>query len=407
MPLLAGGLALGTARAAEVEDFLSHDFGWVLAQPQFDLGTAYTDNLTYTRGTATIADLSTTLSPGLRLRRGDLTGNNLKLEVTHDEVLFLDHTDNDYRQNHFKGVGRYGTGRISLDATETYEQLSGFLGGIIGQGGILNTSPRNRDVWSGTIRGAYDWTEKTQLTADFSHYQTDWAKDVALYDYSVLRGTLGGLYRLTDRIQLSSDVFYGQTGVSANQANQIRGTPSAVYGVFLGVRGQFTTRISGSAKVGFEDRSFFEPAHRNLVVPAFDFDLSYQFGESTAFTLQYSRRTSPSVNFGGQNVTSGVAILGVLHQLDAAGRWSLRGSVTYQLAEYDNSAATGVASNARTDDFYSTEVGVQFRPRPWLKASLGYAFEYYHVDFANPLLTLRNLTGYQANRVFMNLSFGF
>ena len=407
MPLLAGGWALGTARAAEIEDFLSHDFGWVLAQPQFDLGTAYTDNLTYTRGAATISDLSTTFSPGLRLRRGDLTGNNLKLEVTHDEVLFLSHSENDYRQNHFRGVGQYGTPRLLLEATETYEQLSGFLGGVFGQVGILNTAPRSREVWSGTLHGVYEWTEKTQLTAEFTHQRTDWAKNVDLYDYSVLRGTVGGLYRLTDRIQLSSDFFYGQTGVSANQANQIRGTPSAVDGVFVGVRGQFTTRISGSAKVGFEDRSFFEAAHRNIAVPAFDFDLRYHFGESTTFTLQYIRRTSPSINFGGQNATSGVATLGVLHQLDAAGRWSLRGSVSYQLTEYDNSAVTGAASNARTDDLYSTEVGVQFRPRPWLKASVGYAFEYYHVDFANPLLTLRNLTGYQANRVLMNLSVGF
>ena len=123
--------------------------------------------------------------------------------------------------------------------------------------------------------------------------------------------------------------------------------------------------------------------------------------------LQYSRRTSPSLNLGGQNVTSDAVSLIASHTLDESGRWLVKGTTSYQLADYNNTALTGRPSTARTDDFSTAELALHYQPRPWVTASMGYAFEYYHVNFANPLLALRSLTGYQANRVFLNLSLGF
>ncbi len=402
-----GAVAFLGAEAADFEDFLSHDFGGFTFHPQLDVSEAFTDNLTYSQSTAKVADLQSTFAPGLRILRGDSQGNRAAVEATHDEIVFLDNSAFNYRQNHLKANGLFSTSRLTFEPTENYEQLSGFLGGVIGQGGTINFAPRRRDVWSGTLRTTYGWTDRTQLYADFSHYQTDWAKDVALYDYNTLRGAIGGNYSATDRINLFSEVFYGQSGVSANQLNQPRGVASATYGTFVGARGEFTTRFSGTAKVGVENRDFFEQGRSGILIPAFDLDLRFQFTEATAMQLQYSRRTSPSLNLGGQNVTSDAVSLIASHTLDESGRWLVKGTTSYQLADYNNTALTGRPSTARTDDFSTAELALHYQPRPWVTASMGYAFEYYHVNFANPLLALRSLTGYQANRVFLNLSLGF
>lgn len=399
--------AAGSSRAADFEDFLSHDFGGFTLQPQMDVSEAYTDNLTYTKGRGRIAELQSTFSPGLRVQRGSGQSDRGSLEYMHDETVFLEHPDFNYRQEHLKATGLFTTPRLVIEPTENFEKLSGFLGGVIGQSGFINFAPRRRDVWSGTLRTTYLWTDRTRFYGDFSHYQTDWAPDVPLYDYNTLRGAFGGSYEATDRIQVFGEASYGQSGVTANQAFQTPGVASATYGSFLGVRGEFTTRFSGTAKVGMEARDFFQEGRQTVLIPAFDLDLRFQFSEVTTSTLQYSRRTSPSLNLGGQNVTSDSISLGTVHTLDEAAMWSLRGTAAYQLADYDNTAPAGRASTARVDDFVTAELGLYYQPRPWITTSAGYAFEHYQVSFANPLLALRNLSGYQANRVFVNLSLGF
>jgi len=402
-----GGPFIGSTQAADLEDFLSHDFGGFLVQPQLDLGSSYTDNLTFTEGAGQISDIQGTISPGLRVRRGEITGNFINLEATHDEMLFLDHSDFNYRQNRFKGNGVLRTARTRLEASENYEMLSGFLGGIEGQSGAINNAPRDRTVWSGSWRATYDWTDRTDVYADFGHYVTDWSKDVFLYDFNTLRGALGASYEFTGRIRLFSEVFYGQTGVSANQVGQPKGEPSALFGTFVGARGQFTERFSGTGKVGVENRSFFEPGRASVIIPAFDLDLRYQLTDTIALALVYSRRTSPSLNFGGQNATSDMPSFTATRVFGSSGQWTMRGTTSYQRVDYSNSSAPNQPSTARKDDLLSAELNLAYQPRPWLTVSGGYAFENYSVDFANPLLYLRNLTGYQANRVFVNLSLGF
>ena len=393
--------------AADFEDYLNHDFGGFTVQPQMDVSEAYTDNLTYSQGAGRIAELQSTLSPGVRIQRGDGQSDRGFLEFMHDETLFLDHSNFDYRQEHLKASAHITTARVTLEPLENYEKLSGFLGGVIGQSGVINFAPRRRDVWSGTLRATYLWTERTRVYGDFSHYQTDWAPDVPLYDYNTLRGALGGSYEATDRIQVFGEAFYGQSGVVANQRLQTPGVASATYGSFVGARGEFTSRFSGTAKVGVEVRDFFQQGRSSVLIPAFDLDLRFQFTEATLSMLQYSRRTSPSLNLGGQNVTSDAISLITSHSLDGAGIWMVRSTIAYQMANYDNTAVAPRPSTARVDDFATAELGLYYQPRPWFTTSTGYAFEYYHVNFANPLLALRNLSGYQANRVFVNLSLGF
>lgn len=399
-------LLFSNATAADFEDFLSYNFHDFLIQPQLELGESYTDNLTYTSGIGQISDLQSIFSPGLRLQKGDQKGNFASVKYNHDEVLFLDHSESNYRQNRFKGNGLYSTARTRFDVSEEYDQLSGFLGGILGQSGAINVVPRRRDILFGTARLTYDWSARTDFYADFSHYVTDWAKDVSLYDSSIMRGAVGADYQLTDRIHLFSEASYGQTGVSANQLNQPRGVASAVYGLFLGARGNFTSRLSGTAKFGVEERAFFERGRSGVLIPAFDLNLRFIVTDATLLQLQYNRLSSPSMNFGGQSVTSDTATLTGTHILGGSGMWYLRAVTTFQLADYSSTTAV-FGSTGRTDDFLNAELGLFYRPQPWLTASVGYAFEYYKVNFENPVLAQRSLTGYQANRVFLNLSLGF
>jgi hypothetical protein len=370
------------------------------------VGEIWTDNLTYAKGTNQVSDLQSTFSPGLRLRLGDDTGDFLRAEYHHDEAVFLDHSEDNFRQERASLNGVYQGTRLRLEGKESFERLSGFLGGQIGQSGLANGRPRQRDVSSGNLRASYDWTARTDVYTEFNHYQTYWAKDVALYSYNTLRGSVGGGYKATERLNVFSEAFYGQSGVSIDRTNQAPGIASVFYGAFVGVKGNFTARFTGSAKVGMEDRSFFTTPSRDILIPAFDIDLRYEFTAFTSGGLQYSRRTAPSINFGGQNQTADTITANLTHQLGVSGRWNLIGSGTYQLGDYNNSG-TATSSNARTDNFVSTQLTLKFQPRPWFTASGGYGFEHFTVDFVNPLLARVNATGYQAHRVFLNLSLGF
>ena len=401
------GAGSGAAQAAGIEDFLSHDFHGFLLQPQLNVLATYTDNLTYAPAGREVGDLSATFSPGLRIQKGDSTGNFARLELTRDETVFLDTPFNNYGQTHLAANATFQPGRIRLDLKENYDLLSGFLGGLISTDGTLNAAPRDRTVSAGNLRATYDWTARTQIYGDFTHDSMEWAREVFLYDYNNLRGAVGGSYAATERIRVFTEVFYGQSGVSAGGRRLPPGISSALFGGYTGVRGEFTARLSGSAKLGLENRNFFETGRPGVLIPAFDAALHYQFSERTQFNLQYQRTSQPSINFGGQNATVDSVNVSADRLLGVSGRWFLRASLAYQMVDFNNTALAAQPSTARTDTLISAQLTLMYQPRTWLRGGFGYGFDNYEVNFANANLALRNLIGYQGNRLFLNVNVGF
>ena len=409
--LFAAGISLaGSAAARNFGDYLSYNAGLFAFQPQLDVGAYFTDNLFYSTGAQRESDLAGVFSPGLRLQYGRDGENQASLDYTHDEFVYLNNPVADTRQDRLAFRLTYEKSRLRLDGRSNLDFLSSFLGGSVNQQGRLIY----RRIWHNDYKLTWDITEKTDLYFDAQYNDTDYQQGIGLLDMINLRGSLGASYQITSRFRLFGEGFLGHSTVSPNLP-QPQPPDSIVYGGFFGVRGQFTPKISGSVKAGYELRQFSGGGSQSASTPAVGADVTWAAGPLTSLQLRYDRRTSPAPQFGAQNVITDDARL-ILNQLiGVTGRWAVQAQVGYRQWEFQeqfrNFAVPGgvvAVDVGRTDSTYLAGLALVYQPQPWLRGSLSYDFEKFNTSFNDPLAAgIFRLAEYVANRVMLTVSFGY
>jgi len=401
--LTASGVA---GLAQNPGEYLSYSWKGVAFQPQFDTTALFTDNLFYGAGATRVSDFVFTVSPGFRLQYGRDGENQIAFEYMHDETVVLDHSDFNSRQNRLDLTVRYVQGRLRLEGKDSVQFLSSLLGGSVGTLGQLV----DRVLQSDDYRLTYDWTEKTDFYLRGSHTAADYDKRTFLLDQRTLEGTLGTSYQWTPKTRLTVDGFYGATSIAAN-AVPVAASDSRFYGGYVGIRGSFTPKLSGSARVGYEQRSFVSGDSVSASTPALSFDLAYQLTPMTSMTLRYDRRTFPSPQFASQISISDSVIFQVNQLVGTSGRWLVRGTVRYN---HNDLSSTSVASGGQTIDVQRTDtlmaagVALIYQPQPWLGCIAAYDFENFDISFANQAASgLLQVVSYHNNRLSLSVAIGF
>ncbi len=460
------GLVLSAAPALglDAEDILNFSWGRFSLKPQLDLTEMYTDNLAFGNNSVTASqvyrpllgfdlagtpvlgpattnnlvirrqesDLVTTLSPGARIDFGAGGANLLSLEVVHDQVANLDHSEADTSQEHIRFRAELERSRLKLSGKTQLDYLSSFLGGSQFVGTSSGTLIKRR-IWSDDYKLTYDSSGKTDIYINAFNSETDYQQGTPLLDYNTWRGSMGTSYKMTGKVALFSEGHYGQTAVNPNIATQSKGPHSTFYGGYVGLRGEFTAKITGTVKVGYETRDFAGASNSSGAgTPAVEASVTYVPRPKTQIALNYSRRTDVSAQVNSQALTYDSVGITAMQVVGNSGKWSIQGTASLNSSDYGdipttlpvlatdasgqvvfdrlgNATYKGVLGNAgRSDRTLTIGAGIIYQPFLWLSGTVSYQYESYSLDFRDAAYaSLRPLIPYDNHIVALRVAVGF
>lgn len=386
-------------RAVDPENLLVFRWANLLLKPQLRASATYTDNLFSGNDDVLgpdkkifrprVDDLVWQVSPGLRIQYGQMTGNFLVFDFFHDELMYMDHDYANGGQNELDFRSNLQRGKFTLSGTDGIHFLNSYQGGVQSAG----LKPLERTEVVMDHRLTFDVSEKTDVYGLFDYDSYDFAKELALYDQDTWMMSLGSTFKPSRKFGFFAEGKYGQTTVTPN-SNLPPGPRQDIYGGFLGVRGDFTPKLSGTAKFGYEVREFasggpIENGKSSAFAksaPAVSASLVYAYGPKTGFNLTYIHLTGASFQLAAQGYEHDQLNMSVSQALGSGGVWAVSAGGGASLGRFDEVRAidqSGMVTSIypkRTDLFFSPGARLHFKPRSWLTATLSYEFDYFDSD---------------------------
>jgi hypothetical protein len=371
-------------------DVLLYNKGPFLLKPQLSVSEVYNDNIFF-RNEDKVSDLISILSPGLDLQVGDKDYNYIDLSYTYDRLLYADNSSQDANQHRIGIANYFQHSRLTLSGHDSIDMLSSPIGGGISfRGGKVA-----RVMYFDEYRLAYDLSEKTSPYIDFLNTDSDFEEGLPLYDSRTLRGTAGFEYKAFSKTSFFGEFYVGNT--SNHENAPLPFYPSVMmYGAFLGVRGSFTEKLTGSAKAGYEIRTY-EDDSPSSGLPVVELDLSEQFSENTTVGLTYTHRQYESVQFTRSAYTGDSITAAVLQQIGNEDRFRANLRATYSSSAYDSNP---VYNGERQDNLILAQLTVSYDFKLWLHGFIGYDFE--HLDSTTPVVL-----DYDDNRITVGVTLGY
>ena len=407
MSVAAGASALaGQAHAFDATDLLAYKAGPLLIRPNMAVSERFDDNVRLQQDEFKSSDFITFFTPSLTLTLGRKDINNpyfnfgeseenyVSLNYIFNKYIYATHSDLSANDHTLSFSNRLKGNRLKLEGTDAMN----ILNSVLGQNYNLGRSV-SRTTFGNNYRLTYEFSEKTSAYVVGDHSSVDWEEGTPLFDNNTLTGTLGGSYRLRPKTSLFSEVYYGQSAVNPSSDNVPKGPHETFVGGFIGARGQFTQKISGSVKAGYESREFSDNSQAGSS-PVVDASVAYKFSEKTSTTLGYIRRSNVDLQSPGVNYDSDTVNWHVDQRFGNSDRLRAGLNIGYTRYSYGNSAAQFVGLRDRADDSLLAGLDVSYLIKVWLTASLGYDFESY--SSSN-----NNVVDYTVNRVTLKLAVGY
>ena len=172
-------------------------------------------------------------------------------------------------------------------------------------------------------------------------------------------------------------------------------------GAFVGARGNFTEKIKGTIKAGYEVSTFSggdSNGNRSAgSAPVVEASISYAPTERLTTSLTYSRRQNVSVQFTRSSYALDTVSATVQQILGATGRLRLDLSATYAMYSFDPAPAY---PSGRSDINWKVQTGANYFFESWLSTRLEYSFERFTSDFVS-------VVDYDVNRVTLSVAIGY
>ena len=397
--LVSGCALVSTAlNAIEPEDLLSIQVGGALIQPRVAVSETYNDNIYFRPSkpvpgfpTLEVADdLVSLFSPGVSVQLGKDEGNYISVDYGLNSFVYAIHPDENALDHSLSLRGRYAGRKLSLSGSDHIDQMSTIYGG----GSTLGIK-LDRWIMADTYQLSYQLTEKTGFYVEGQHNSTDFAKGLPLYDTSTFRGTLGFNYQWRPRLGLFGEVYSSRSSSDPNLDLFPKGPSILATGGYLGARGEFTAKLTGMLKAGYETRGYSDgsDAPGSPVVEA---SVTHRFNEKSSTSLSYSRSSYASVQYSKYSYVRDGVDLRIDRMLGSTGRLTASASARLEFDSYD---ATDVRS-ARSDQRMIVNASLFYQLKLWMVAALNYEFERFASD--NP-----GVVDYDVNRITVQLSVGY
>lgn len=398
--VLGGVLAsMNAAGAIEASDILSVNAGPVVFRPRLTVAEQYNDNLFYqSRGGEAVSDFITMVHPEIETWLGKGQGeSSLLFRYSLDSLFYAENDAQNSTDHNIDLIGVLKGSRLSSENYYTFRYLSGIYGGYTAneQGGTMLAGMIERYNYDLRHTVGYEITERSRAYLNGSFNATDFSEGVPLLDVNTTRGTLGFAFRALPKTSFLSEIYYSQAASGPNVPTMLKGPHADFVGGFLGAEGQFTTKLKGSVRLGYEASEFADGSDGSNS-PVVEAALTAAFTEKTSASLTYSRRGTLSVQYTRQALT--YDSVGVqFHQIiGAKGRLAATLTGNYGINDYGNKGFYA----GRSDDYFRAGCTLSYSMKLWLKASLGYEFEKLLSSDARAL-------DYDVNRVTLSLAIGY
>jgi hypothetical protein len=257
----------------------------------------------------------------------------------------------------------------------------------------------DRYMWMDLYKLTYDLSSKTAPYFEIFHSRTDYDSEFSLYDSYTLTGTLGFEYKAFSRTAFFGEVYYGFTDTDKNFESQADYPTANFVGGFIGARGAFTEQLIGSAKAGYEHRTYSDDSD-STGAPVVAVSLTERFTEHSILTLTYARSQRESAQFVGSTYVNDTVVVDYLQHIAEEGR--LRGNlvVSYSSAQYEEGSAASGTSGSRQDHLLTAGLTITYDIKLWLRAFGGYTFEF--LDSSAPAIQ-----DYKVNRLTLGMQLGY
>jgi len=400
--LLAVG---GPALALDPSDVLIYSAGPVVIKPQLQFAEQFTDNLYY-QSQVRRSDFISMVQPGVAAELGKLqTPVHVKFSY---QLLSLNYAENSINNSLDHILTLESTiqqarvtsdtpPRLALQGTDTAQFASSIYGGQVSfvQGAAAQVGRLDRQICQFDHRLSYSPSEKTGVYAVGHYDQASFQKNSGFLDTGTLRGTEGFEYKALSKTWLFGEAYYGQSAGQPNLPSIPKGPHAESIGGFLGARGQFTAKLSGQVKVGYEDSAFADGSAA-ISSPVAEASVTWQPGKLTSSQLTYSRHSFSSMQWTKTLVTSDM--VGV--QLRQALGMPPQAAVTVTGAWGRNDYGASPAWRNRVDNLYSARLEFSYQWRLWLRTSAAYEFQALSSSD-------KTVIDFQVNRVTLSVNIGY
>jgi hypothetical protein len=391
---IAGGvasLAVTSVQAIAPEDVLVFSKGPVTLRPQLDLTEQYNDNIFF-RNTDREADFLSIISPGLEFEVGR-DENFMRLDYSWDNFFYADNDELNADQHRLRFQNSLVLDDFSVTGRDNIEFLSSVLSG----GSTVRNTVVDRAIYRDEYTLKYDLGERTAVYFEGLHHTTDFDHP-ALFDSNTLMGSLGFTWKAFSKTSLFSEVYYGQTARNVNGPG-VKPPWSWNLGGFIGARGDFTEKLTGTAKAGYETREFADGVG-GASSPVVSIGLTEAFTEKSTLRLTYTRQTYVSTEFLRSQFTADVVDLAFTQWIGNDGRFKGTVGGYYNRDTYDGAQPAVGGPVERADDLWRAYLTLNYDLSRWSSLLLGYEFEKF--SSSHP-----GVIDYHANRVTLTVAFGY
>ncbi len=411
------------------EDVLKYDWGKLQIKPHFSSTIFVTDNFQYRESKYAASDEIVSISPGFQVLYGSQDYNHVLFDYSHDQVLYLSHANFDTSQDHLKLSDQITYNRWALTGTDQIDFLSSF----VGVANLQRTILINRQQWVDDYRLVLDASTRFRPYVEAYHSELKYDPNSGFYSDQLLRGKLGTSYTLTSRVNLFYDLYYGQESPSKTASFQAPVFYNTILGTSVGATGEFTTRLNGTIRFGYENRSVpNNPLVHDRGSPTVELDLTYVPSYYNQVVLSVARYTFVSTTSPTTSVGNRLNLTGTQY-LTSDLKWAVQLTAGATLTDYTDTVVGpllvpfpihtpsgdgtvslfSIAHTGRNDQVYDLGLNLNYAPNRWLKVTVGIAFEDYSLSYRDRVYTLFNdsqtvgLKPYQAKSVLMQFSIGF
>jgi Putative beta-barrel porin 2 len=317
-------------------------------------GVYYDSNIFITQNHPT-SDTVFQVAAGFTFEIGDYrakTNNYLTLKYLATGYLYTDHSDLDGVDQQFELHGQYRFDRLTAQTNISFS----YLDGPDRLAGTFTTSY----LIDGLFRLLYDYSDKTQLHAEFEQITDIYPSQLNSFEYI---GRFGADYLITPKIKLGAEAEIGSLHLeSGGESLYEQARLQAAY--------KYTEKLTFLGSAGVEVREY---GARNLtkVTPVFDLGVNWSPFVGTTLGLSAFRRTFASPVEVGQ-VFEATGVQGTVSQVFFQ-RFTLVVSAGYENDSYQASAANAV-NISRNDNYVYVRPNLSYSIGGWGTATLYYQF---------------------------------
>lgn len=345
--------------------------GPVDLHPHLEFISAYDDNVMVTRNAQ--GDFSFVTTPGLQLVYGQTSQNFISLDYTASFERFLRLTSQDSDNQFVKLDSHFEVGRVLLGVSHLFQDIKG-------PNTQIGARVRSRDNVT-HLNAEYELSSKTSFGIGYDQYLHDYMMN-GLFDTQEYSPSLSFFYHMTPKADLFCRLAYGW--VRADQSENATYTQADI-----GIRGKLTHKITGTARVGFQHRSFSgNLGDINTVVASLDLEAQLAQRTKLAFIVARGVNPSPSVVSNSYEFTRVECKL--THKLPGKkiGLWI---GGLYERDDYQNP----VGGVDRHDDFVEGTVGITYDITKRIELGAEYLF-WHNGSTLEELQFTRNLVSVHA-----------